>query len=121
VEGETVPEGDDGFDVVRDTTFSRVVMDAGIVLPMPAEIEIACIQFGQTVKRLEQRDGKQGVALDTVATEVARLRMDYSTALTMVMNILRTGVDNDIYSAKGIISTLSKWVDGKKDGDGDQA
>ncbi len=75
---EPVPESghDAGVDVVRDTTFARFVMDAGIVLPMPAEIEIACIQFGASAKRLEHRGHNQGVSLQSVATEVARLRMD---------------------------------------------
>jgi hypothetical protein len=96
------------INVVRDSTFSRAVVDIGTVIDLGRDMEIACLQAGPTIVNLNKVESGQLLTLQEEMTEVVRLRLPWVAAVTIAMNILQTGASKDIFDVNKLISALAE-------------
>jgi hypothetical protein len=90
--------------VVRDSTFVRFVADRLSVTEQGRDLEIACLQSGPLHTRIIDHG-------EPVATEVARMRLSYSTMVQLVMSFLRGGIQNDRIKGPAIVNQLNQWIE----------
>ena len=77
------------IDIVRDTTFVRVIADRVIVINVGnRNMELSCLQVGHVITSMEDHGTKELLNMSPVATEVVRIRMEWSAAIDAAMLIL---------------------------------
>jgi hypothetical protein len=108
--GKSKPKKVSPMTVVRDHSFSRVIADSVIVVDLGDSLELACLQFSREVQSITPNELGHAVSTSPVAAEMARVRLDYSTGVTLAMNILQRGIKNDVYRGDEIVSSIKEWV-----------
>lgn len=89
--------------VVRDTTFVRATVDRVIAMPLGSDVELACLQVGASILEIQDHGEREQLTMSPHATEVARIRMDWSGAIDMVMSIVSAGVESNKIEKKEIL------------------
>jgi hypothetical protein len=97
--------------VVRDSTFVRFVADRLSVTEQGRDLEIACLQSGPLHTRIIDHGEFEEFESEPVATEVARMRLSYSTMVQLVMSFLRGGIQNDRIKGPAIVNQLNQWIE----------
>jgi hypothetical protein len=111
-------------EIVRDSTFSRAVVDKAIVLDLGRDLEIACLQAGpvlvgmsdkyQTPEKNHKTPKLQELDVLPVLTEVARIRLPWNSATSLALSILSIGVSKSLIEKSvlaEVIEAMNK-VDG---------
>ncbi|WP_174279911.1 hypothetical protein [Sphingomonas bacterium] len=98
------------LDVVRDATFVRFVADEAVIAPLGRAVEIAFLQYGPIF--LSQTDHGEFETTDSkaVVTEVARMRMNYSNLVEMMMGFLQSGIADGRLKADMIQESIKNWA-----------
>jgi phage terminase large subunit GpA-like protein len=94
--------------VVRDGNFIRATIDHMFTLVVGKDVELACLQMGQVITELANKDQSVRLDLTTTSTEMARLRMSWPAALGAAMNILRVGIETGNVDRLAVVEKLSK-------------
>jgi len=92
---------------VRDSTFSRAIIDRMFVLDLGRDVELACVQLGPELVRLHDMGSQEKLDLSPKMTEVVRLRMEWRDAVASAMHILERGIATERVNATAVISAIS--------------
>ncbi|HEX8483323.1 MAG TPA: hypothetical protein VF650_15605 [Allosphingosinicella sp.] len=103
-------ESDDTVNIVRDSTFVRFVADRLVVADLGRDLEIACLQTGPIHSRIIDRGDMEEFDSQSVATEVARMRISYGVMVQTVMSFLHGAIQEDRIKGPAIVTQLDQWV-----------
>ena len=104
-------ENSKNLEIKRDNTFVRIIADDCFVADMGRSLEIGLIQYGPIFKNYSEDGKHETVTNQSVLTEVARLRIDYSTAIKMFLKVIESGVKNDTLKIDGLLSAINSMKD----------
>ena len=93
--------------VVRDSTFHRVVVDNAPIFGVGDDIEIACLQVGREIRSVQSQGEGSTLATVETLTEVVRLRLSWPTATNLAMNILANGIRSNRLNGSVISEELA--------------
>lgn len=96
--------------VVRDVTFTRCVADRGIVLNLGRDLEIAFLQLGPNLVTLTDHGDTEGLAMDPVVTETARVRLPWPSGLDLAMNVIREGIEKGAVNVPLVIEAINSYA-----------
>jgi hypothetical protein len=80
--------------VVRDSTFCRIYADYTLLVRSDKDIELVCLQAGAGLIGLLPSENGTALDFEDGLTEIARIRMGWSSAVELAMNILAQGIES---------------------------
>ena len=93
-------------EIVRDSTFSRAVADKAIVLDLGRDVEIACLEAVPELVNIRNKAQVEELETRPVLTEVVRLRLPWSSALSLAIELLGTGISKDMIMVDGLLDAI---------------
>jgi len=101
----------ENLEIKRDNTFVRIFADDCFVANMGKSLEIGLIQYGPIFKEYSEDGKHETITNQSVLTEVARLRIEYSTAMKMFLKVIENGIRSDTLNLDGLLSAISSMKD----------
>jgi hypothetical protein len=103
--------------IMQDSTFVRIVADRALPIDLGLDIELAFLQFSQSLKSITQKEDHEAWEMVANITEVVRVRLTRSSALDLAMQIIKDGILSDSVKGVGVARAVVKWTEEAKSTD----
>jgi len=97
------------IEIVRDSTFCRIVVDELLFSYSGNDMEIGCIQYGPIFLSQSLSAEEETTTNRSVLTEVARIRMSYADFLKSSMMFIQSGLKEGKLNAELICRSTNEW------------
>ncbi len=95
--------------VVRDSTFSRAVADEVMPLMLGRDIELSFLQISPLFTTLLDKGDHYLPNGEATMAEVARVRISYAKAVSLAMDIIRSGIVDDRIRGDVVAASIVEW------------
>ena len=96
--------------IVRDSTFVRFVADKVVITDVGRDVEVGFLQFGPIHSSMKDEPEFEIYSSSPQLTEVARMRISYSSLVGFAMGFLRGGIIDGKLKPDAIESSFSEWI-----------